>query len=66
MYTDEELKKGVRNPFFYDFCKKVEVIVKNEDYAVFEEVAKMNGETPESVMRRCLAQSAKAMRENDG
>jgi len=65
MYTEEELLKGVRNPFFHEFCKKVEVVVKNEDYALFEEIAKINGETPESLMRRCLAETAKMFREND-
>ena len=63
MYTNEELKKGVRNPFFHQFGRKVEVAVLNEDYKVFEEVAKMNGETPESVMKRCLQIAAKDLKE---
>jgi hypothetical protein len=43
----------------------VVVPVRRADYAVFEEVAKMNGETPESVMKRCLKMAAKEMREHE-
>jgi len=62
-YTDEELKKGVKNPFFHHFGRIVEIAVLHEDYAVFEEVAKINGETPESVMKRCLQIAAKDLKE---
>ena len=65
MYTDEELKRGVKNPFFHNFGRKVEIAVLHEDYAVFEEVAKMNGETPESVMKRCLQVAAKDLKEHE-
>ena len=58
-YTIEELRKGVRNPFYDRLIKEVVVPVKREDYAIFEEVAKMNGETPEQVMKRSLSISAK-------
>ena len=64
-YTIEELKKGVKNPFYDKLIKEVVVPVKCEDYAIFEEVAKMNGETPEIVMKRCLSMSAKRMKEHD-
>ena len=64
-YTIDELKKGIRNPFYHKLVKEVVVPVRREDYAVFEEVANMNGETPESVMKRCLKMAAKEMKEYD-
>ena len=64
-YTIEELRKGVKNPFYDTLITEVVVPVKREDYTVFEEVAKINGETPELVMKRCLSMSAKKMKEHD-
>ena len=64
-YTAEDLKGAIRNPFYEKLIKEVVVPVRREDYEVFEEVAKMNGETPESVMKRCLKMAAKEMKEHD-
>ena len=64
-YTIEELRKGIKNPFYDKLIKEVLVPVKLEDYAIFEEVAKMNGETPELTMKRCLSMAAKRMQEHD-
>ena len=63
-YTLEELKKGVKNPFYTKLIKEVVVPVRHEDYAVFKEVADMNGETPESVIKRCLKMAAKELQEH--
>ena len=63
-YTAEDLKGAIRNPFYEKIIKEVMVPVRREDYAVFEEVAKMNGETPESVMKRCLKMAAKELQEH--
>ena len=63
-YTLEELTKGIRNPFYDKLITEVTVPIRREDYAVFEEVAKINGETPESVMKRCLHFTAKEFQEN--
>jgi CRP-like cAMP-binding protein len=63
-YTAEDLKGAVRNPFYEKLIKEVVVPVRREDYAVFKEIADMNGETPESVMKRCLKMAAKDMREH--
>ena len=62
-YTLEELKKGVKNPFYAKLIKEVVVPVRHEDYAVFKEVADINGETPESVIKRCLKMAAKELQE---
>ncbi|MCL2096213.1 MAG: hypothetical protein FWH10_04830 [Oscillospiraceae bacterium] len=64
-YTAEDLKGAIKNPFFHKLCKKVEVVVDNKDYAIFEEIANTNGETPESVMKRCLKMAAKELQEHD-
>ena len=63
-YTIDELKKGIRNPFYDKLVKEVVVPVRREDYAVFEEVASINGETPESVMKRCLKMAAMELKEH--
>ena len=64
-YTIDELKKGIKNPFYDRLIKEVTIPVRREDYAIFEEVAKMNGEMPESVMKRCLKAAAKELQEHD-
>ena len=64
-YTMDELKKGIRNPFYNKLIKEVTVPVRREDYAVFEEIAIINNETPESVMKRCLKMAAKELKEHD-
>ncbi|MCL2108366.1 MAG: hypothetical protein FWH20_03360 [Oscillospiraceae bacterium] len=63
--TAEDFKKAIPNPFYDKLIKEVMVPVRREDYAVFEEVAKMNGETPELVMKRCLRTSAKRLKETE-
>jgi len=66
-FTREELKKGVKNPFYEKLNREVLVSVRHDDYAIFQDVAKMNGErtTPEDVMRRCLIDYAKMLKEHE-
>ncbi|MDR0919838.1 MAG: hypothetical protein LBM93_11450 [Oscillospiraceae bacterium] len=61
-YTKEELIKGVRNPFFNDIGKKVELGILNEDYEVFKEMADEQGVRVEFIMQRALKLFAKEMR----
>lgn len=65
-FTIEELKKGVKNPFYEKLNREVVVAVRHEDYEVFSDTAKMNGEkvTPEDIMKRCLADYAKTLKEH--
>ena len=63
-YTIEELKRGVRNPFFEKLNKKTEVAVRHEDYKIFAEIAEKNGTRPEVIMNRCLASYAKKLKEH--
>ena len=63
-YTAEDLKGAIRNPFYDKLIKEVVVPVRREDYDIFKEVANMNRETPESVMKRCLKMAAKEMQEH--
>jgi hypothetical protein len=65
-FTLDELKKGVKNPFYAELNKEVTVAVRNEDYAVFADAAKENGDrvTPEDIMRRCLADYAKLLKDH--
>ena len=65
-FTIDELKKGVKNPFFDKPCRKVEVVVTHKDYEVFLDAAKSNGERvkPEDIMNRCLIDYAKMLKEH--
>ena len=63
-YTLEELRKGIKNPFYSELIKEVTVPVRREDYAIFKEAADINGETPESVIKRCLEMAAKELQEH--
>jgi len=66
-FTLDELKKGVPNPFYDKLIKEVVVAVRHEDYQIFLDAAKSNGErvTAEDIMKRCLADYAKILREHE-
>ena len=64
MYTKEELKKGVRNPFYHDFCKDVTIGVRNADYELFEKIAGFYDITVEQVIKSAVYRYAKVMRED--
>ena len=64
-YTAEDLKNAIKNPFYEKLNIEVTVPIRRSDLATFEEVAKMNEEPVEAVMRRCLKMAAKNMREHD-
>ena len=64
-YTKEDLIKGVRNPFYHDFCKDVTIGVRNEDYELFEKIAKAYGVTPEHMMKLYIRQYADLLMEED-
>jgi hypothetical protein len=66
-FTLEDLKRGVQNPFYEKLNREATVSVRHEDYAIFQEVAQQNGErvTPEDIMRRCLIDYAKILREHE-
>ena len=65
-FTIDELKKGVKNPFFNKLIKEVTVAIRHDDYEVFVDAARQNGEKvkPEDIMRRCLADYAKMLKEH--
>jgi hypothetical protein len=66
-FTLDELEKGIKNPFYDKLNKEVVVAVRRDDYTVFADAARQNGEkvTPEDIMRRCLADYAKMLREHE-
>ena len=63
-FTIEELRKGIKNPFYEKLVKEVTIPIRREDYAVFQAIAQTNGETPESVMKRCIRIAARELQEN--
>ena len=64
-YTVEELKKGVKNPFYHELCKNITVGVSNEDYALYEKIAKEKSVRVELVIKRAIASYAKMLREDE-
>ena len=63
--TESEFSKGVQNPYFHKIMTKTEVALRKEDYATFDEIGKLNGVPAEMIMRNCLAEWAKKLREHD-
>jgi len=63
-YTKEDLKRGIRNPFYHDFCKDVTVGVRHEDYELFKKIAEAYDVTPERMMQVYLRQHAELLRED--
>ena len=66
-FTVEELKKSVKNPFYEKLNREVTVSIRHEDYQAYLDTAKQNGEkvTAEDIMRRCLADYAKILRDHE-
>ena len=64
-YRVEDFKGVMKNPFYDKLITEVVVPLKNEDYQIFVDIAKQNGEPPEILMRRCLADYAKMFTEDD-
>ena len=66
-FTIDELQNGVKNPFYEKLNKEVLVAVRHEDYEVFVDAAKRNGDKvkPEDIMRRCLSDYAKVLKEHE-
>lgn len=65
--NEKDFQHAVKNPYFDKLCRKVEIAVKHEDYEIFLETAKLNGARvkPEDIMKRCLADYAKILREHE-
>ena len=63
--TVEDFKKARKNPFYEKLNRKVEVGIRHENYAIFEEIAKKRGVRPEMVMQRCLNEYAKILQEHE-
>ena len=64
-YTVEELKKGVRNPFYHQLCKEITVGIANEDYELYEKIAREKNVRMELVIKRAIASYAKMLREDE-
>ena len=62
-YSIKDFKGVMKNPFYDKLITEVVVPVQKEVYQVFVNIAEQNGEEPEKVMRRCLADYAKKMQE---
>ena len=65
-FSVDELSKGIKNPFYEKLNKEVLVAIRHEDYEVFMDAAKLNGDRvmAEDIMRRCLADYAKLLKEH--
>jgi len=63
-YSLQDFKGAIKNPFYHKLNKEVLVSIRNEVFQVFADIAKQNGEEPETVMRRCLTDYAKILQEH--
>jgi hypothetical protein len=62
-YSLEDFKGVMINPFYDKLNTEVVVSLRKEVYKVFADIAEQNGEEPERIMRRCLADYAKKFQE---
>jgi len=63
-YTSEDFAKAIKNPYIDKLCQRVELWVKNEDYDLFEKIAKENGVPVEAIFKRCISYYSKLLRED--
>jgi len=63
-YSLKDFKGVMKNPFYDKLITEVVVPVRKEVYQIFVDIAAQNGEEPENVMRRCLADYAKKLKEH--
>ena len=63
--TPDDFARGIKNPYFEKLMIKTEIALKKEDYSTFCEVGEMNGVPAEMIMRNCLADWAKKLREHE-
>jgi hypothetical protein len=63
--TEKDFARGVRNPHYEKIMTKVELAITKEDLATFDALSKLNGISPELIMRNCLADMAEEIREED-
>jgi len=61
--TEQDFEKAVKNPHFDKLMTKVEVAVTKEDWEIFCKYAKINGVSPELIMRNGLTEWAKELRD---
>ena len=54
-YSLKDFKGVMMNPFYDKLITEVVVPLQKEVYQIFLDIAEQNGEEPEKVMRRCLA-----------
>jgi hypothetical protein len=64
-YSLKDFKGVMKNPFYDKLITEAVVPVRKEVYQVFADIAAQNGEDPEKVMRRCLADYARKLQEHE-
>ena len=64
-FTEDQIAKAIKNPYFDRLCRKIEVTVRHDDYELFEKLAEAYDVTPERIMQSALYKYAKLMREED-
>jgi hypothetical protein len=63
--TAEDLKKGIRNPFYKELNTEVTVAVRKDVYEIYRKCAEEQETSPEKVMRKALTAYAKELEEFD-
>ena len=65
-YTMEELKKGIRNPYFHMLCKQVELDMPCGIYEIYAEIGRSNGVPAETIMNSILKSHTETLLGNIG
>ena len=63
--TENDFARGKKNPYFDKLMTKIEIAIRKDDWNTFTELSKLNGIPPEIIMRNCLSDFAKEIREED-
>jgi len=64
-FTEADFAKAVKNPYYHKLNTDVTIGVRNQDYDLFKKYADESGVEVETIIRRCLIDYAKMLREDE-
>jgi len=62
--TEKDFERGVKNPHFDKLMQRVEIAIRKDDWNTFCDLSRLNSIPPEIIIRNCLADFAKEIRED--
>jgi len=64
-YKAEDFAKAVKNPYYHKLNTDVKIGIRNEDYDLFKKYADESGVEIETIIKRCLIDYARMLREDE-